>query len=360
MNGRAKLVLIASVLLAAVISAVVARGQEEQTLDATRGRFADAGAGIRAIRRGRDGLYYILTARRPDESPDAGGRSKSRKSSSNRTNPQGALNSTVMVFDSQGKQVREIPAAAGPGALVSASALDLDSSGRVYIADQAGNGVLIYTTAGAPFARFPVPEPTQIVALAGDRFAICSASGDHLISVYDLHGALLRQIGDFADLSDDPELKHRLNEGYLASDTASNLYFAFRYLPEPTVRKYDSNSGSSLDELSITTPDFEPMAQSARQEIARLASGKAASPHEIISAMGVDAETQELWLALGNLLMHFDSADNNTDSARAYTVTGARMVPDFILAEKNDLLLGNAAFGTYEFSRKFHTNRSIR
>jgi len=93
------------------------------------------------------------------------------------------------------------------------------------------------------------------------------------------------------------------------------------------------------------------MAQSARQEIARIASGKALVPHEIISGFGVDPETQEFWLALGNLLMHFDNANNHTGSARAYTTSGARMVPNFILAEKDRLLLGHDLLGIYEFPR---------
>lgn len=357
MNGRAKIVVITLVLLGVEGYGVLAWGQQDQTLDATRRRFADAGAGIRAIRRGPDGLYYILTAM--PELP--GGRSSPShgKGSDKRADVAGRPASTVLVFDSQGKQVREIPARPRANEIVSASALDVDVSGRVYVADQAGNGVAIYTAAGAPFAHFRVPEPTQIVALPEDRFAVCSATADHLISVYDLQGALLRQLGEFAELSDDRELNHRLNAGYLASDKAGNLYFAFRYFPEPTVRKYDSNSGNLLDALSLTTPDFEPMAQSARQEMARLGSGKAVLPHEIISAMGLDAETQQLWLALGNLVMHFDNADNNTASARAYTTTGVRMVPSFVLPENDDLLLGNTALGIYEFSRRFETIRGL-
>jgi hypothetical protein len=348
---------IAGVLLGAVVCAVLVWGQQEQTLDATRGRFQDAGIRVRAIRRGPDG-YYLLAARTPSQPPDA--RSNHAKVASNSPAPQTASLASVLVFDPQGKRVREIALRAGSAAVISASALDVDGSGRVYIADQAGNGIDIYTAAGAPLTHFSVPEPTQIVALPGDRFAVCSANAGHFISVYDLHGALLRQVGQFADLSDDSELNHRLNEGHLASDKAGNLYFGFRYVPEPTVRKYDSNSGSLLDEFSLTTPDFEPMAQAARQEIARIESGKAVLPHEIISALAIDPETQELWLALGNLLMHFDNADNNTGSGRAYTTAGARMVPSFILPEKDDLLLGNTALGIYEFSRKLEKIRTLQ
>jgi hypothetical protein len=49
--------------------------------------------------------------------------------------------------------------------------------------------------------------------------------------------------------------------------------------------------------------------------------------------------------------MHFDNADNNTSSNRIYTTDRARMVPDFVFVEKDDLLLGNDPLGIYEFPR---------
>jgi hypothetical protein len=306
-----------------VVSGALLQAQQDPSLDAIHRRFPDVGAGFRAVRRGLDGSYYVLAA------------------------PTRA----VLIFDSEGRNLRQIPLQARPGEILSPNSLDVDAAGRVYIADLGANAVSVYAADGTLFAHFPIPAPTQIIALPHDRFAVCSATAEHLIAVYDLHGALLREFGELADLSDDAELNHRLNVGHLASDKAGNLYFAFRYLPEPTVRKYDSVSGSLLDEMSLTTLDLQPMAQSARQEIARAAAGKTVSPHEIISALGVDSETQELWLALGNLLMHFDSADTNTASNRAYTTAGARMAPNFILVEKDDLLLGNDPLGIYEFPR---------
>ena len=328
---------LAVVGLAAIFEPPV-RAQEEPTLDAKRRVFFDVGAGFRTIRRGPDGSYYVLAA--PIPTPPS-------KSSKPSMSPAPA----VVVFDPQGKKLRQIPAQPRRGEIVSPHSLDVDASGRVYIADLGGNAVSIYAVDGTLFAHFRIPAPTQIIALPHDQFAVCRAHADHLMAVYDLHGTLLREFGELADLSDAAELNHRLNLGHLASDKAGNLYFAFRYLPEPTVRKYDYTSGNLLDELSLTTLDLQPMAQSARQEIARIASGKAPVPHEIISGFGVDPETQELWLALGNLLMHFDNADNNTGSARAYTTSAARMVPDFILVEEDRLLLGNDPLGIYEFPR---------
>jgi hypothetical protein len=343
------LLLALAIVSTAAIPGRLVRAQEDPNLDATRRRFPDVDAGFRVIRRGPDGLYYVLAA-----ASTPAPTSKQPKPSKASKRPYAASDFAapiVLVFDSEGRKLHHFPAQTRPDARASPDSLDIDASGRVYIADPAGNAVSIYAADGTVFAHFRIPAPTQIIALPHDQFAVCGANANHLIAVYDLHGTLLREFGELADVSDDSELNHRLNAGHLASDKAGNLYFAFRFLPEPTVRKYDPSSGILLDELSLTTLDLQPMAQSARQEIARAASGKAILPHEIISALGVDPETQELWLALGNLLMHFDSADNKTASARAYTMSGARMVPGFILVEKDDLLLGNDPLGIYEFPR---------
>jgi hypothetical protein len=342
MKRIVQILLALAIVSVAIFSGRFVRAQEDPTLDARRRVFSDVGAGFRAIRRGPAGSYYVLAP--PSPSMPA----KPSKAST----PSAPV---VLIFDSQGRKLRQIPSEARPGEIASPNSLDIDASGRVYIADLGGNVVSIYAADGALFAHFHIPAPTQVIALPRDQFAVCSANADHLIAVYDLHGTLLRSFGELANLSDDAELNHRLNLGHLASDKTGNLYFAFRYLPEPTVRKYDSTSGYLLDEFSLTTLDFQPMAQSARQEIARAASGKAVSPHEIISGLGVDPESQEFWLAIGNLLMHFDNADNRTASSRVYTTSGARMVPNFLLVEKDRLLLGNSPLGIYEFPRSSGT-----
>ena len=311
------------VLAMALISGPLLHAQQDPPLDATRRLFPDVGAGFRAVRHGADGSYYVLAPP-----------------------PRAAL-----VFDATGEKLRQVPAQPRTGETIFANTLDIDASGRVYIADLGGNAVTIYAADGTLFAHLLVPEPAQIVALPHDQFAVYSSNADRLIAVYDLHGTLLRKFGELADLSDDADLNQRLNAGHLAADKAGNLYFAFRYLPEPTVRKYDPASGLLLDELSLTPVELQPIAQSARHEIARAASGAAITPHEIISAFGIDPETQELWLALGNLLLHVDSTDNIAGSNRTYTMSGARMVPNFILVEKDRLLLGNDPLGIYEFSR---------
>ena len=197
------LLLALSILNLAQVPGRILHAQEDPNLDAAKRRFPDVGAGFRAIRRGPDGTYYVLTA--ASTPAPASKRAKPSKASKH---PDAALASeaAVLVFDSVGAKLRQFPAQPGLGESASPDSLDIDASGRVYVADAAGNAVSIYAADGTLFAHFRIAAPRQIIVLPHDQFAVCSASADHLISVYDLRGTLLREFGELAELSDDAEL----------------------------------------------------------------------------------------------------------------------------------------------------------
>ena len=71
-----------------------------------------------------------------------------------------------------------------------------------------------------------------------------------------------------------------MNFGHLAADEMGNTYFAFDYLPEPTVRKFD-RAGYLALEISLKTLEFQPAAQAARKAIARSEDRKSSrsAPH---------------------------------------------------------------------------------
>src|SRR5690348_12483353 len=140
---------ISILFVAMAFSGALVRAQEDPTLDATRRAFSAVGPGFRALRRGPDGSYYVLAKTTPSDT------SKSSKSVP-------PAMPVVLVFDSQGRKLRQIPAQPRPGEIVFPSSLDVDASGRVYIADQSGNAVSVYNSDGTPFAHFRVAEPTQI------------------------------------------------------------------------------------------------------------------------------------------------------------------------------------------------------
>jgi hypothetical protein len=173
-----------------------------------------------------------------------------------------------------------------------------------------------------------------------------------LVTAYDLGGKLVRDYGDREEIADRADLNTQVNFGHLLVDDMGNNYFYFDYLPEPTVRKFDHVGYLAL-EVSLKTLEFEPAAQAARKAIARSEDTEKSIPslHRIISAVGVDPQTQELWIAMGTLLMRFDKDGQRLSSFRTYLPSGARLEASQILVERDRLLIGADPQGIYEFPK---------
>src|SRR5207253_9693352 len=116
-----------------------------------------------------------------------------------------------------------------------------------------------------------------------------------------------------------------LNIGQLATDVQGHLYYAFAYLPEPTVLQYD-RLGYAGQDIQYTALEAMPAAQAARKEIVRQESkGKDPTFQRILTAVGVDRTNGEVWIALYNTLLHFDKEGNRRATYKIYTSQGARL-----------------------------------
>jgi hypothetical protein len=309
-----------------------ARAQEqyqyENDLVAKRRLYGAVGAGFREILRGPNGNYYVLTAPAP----------------------------AVLIYDSSKKLIGQVPSqsgAAGKGAaLVYGESFDVDHDGRVVVCDRGAKAVKIYSASGTLTATIATPAPVSVVFLPGDEFAVASPNGEHLVTAYDLAGKVVRDYGDREEIADRADVNTQVNFGHLVVDEMGNNYFSFDYLPEPTVRKFDRVGYLAL-EISLKTLEFEPAAQAARKAIARSEDTENSIPslHRIISAVGVDPQTQELWIAIGTLLMRFDKDGQRLSSFRTYLPGGARLEASQILVEPDRLLIGADPQGIYEFPK---------
>ncbi len=328
-----------SVCAAAVLAALPAmclslpaRAQEqyqfESDLLAKRQLFRDVAAGFREIHRGPNGNYYVLTAPAP----------------------------AVMIYDPLGKRIGQVPsssaAAVKGAALVYGQSFDVDHDGRVVVCDRGAKALKIYSPRGDLAATIAMPAPVSVVFLPGDEFAVASPDTDHLVTAYDLEGKIVRDYGDREEIADRADVNTQVNFGHLVADEMGNNYFSFDYLPEPTVRKFDRVGYLAL-EISLKTLEFAPAAQAARKAIARMGDSERIVPslHRIISAVGVDPRTQELWIAVGTLLMRFDKDGQRLSSFRTYLPYGARLEPSQILVEPDRLLIGADPQGIYEFPK---------
>lgn len=294
--------------------------------------FPGVGPGVRALKRDSAGRYYILAV------------------------PANA----IAVFAANGMRTSQIPAANSQSAkIIFAEDIDLDAGGRLFVADRGANAVKIFKTDGSLESTIPVSVPTSLAVLSDDEFAVASLRADRLVTIYNAQGKTIRSFGDPHDTSSSAELNRYINHGRLSSDSSGFIYFAFTYLPEATIRKYD-RFGYAAYEISLPHPD---------QESTRgvLAPGTSASPgvdispltrrnqaseiKPVIDAFAVDPASQEVWAAMGDELSHFDKDGGLAATYRTATQNGTRLEPSAILIEPDRILLAVDPLGVYEFVR---------
>lgn len=306
------------------LRAQIAGSRDKLELTARARVFPEVGPDVRALKRDSTGRYLVLAA----------------------------PNNSILIFTANGKRAGQLlDSSTKPGAITLADDFDLDSSGRVVVADRGANAVKIFSPEGKLALAIPFPSPTSVVALPSGEIVAASPLSKLLINVFDSTGKWLRDFGNLSDSAERAELNRYLNIGRLASDEANHVYYAFTYLPEATVRKYD-RFGFGAWEITLSTLDLEPAARAQRREIGQQEE-KSSAPtlRSIISAIGVDRETQEVWLALGNELLYFDKDGTHRGSYRTYTPEGARLEPSFILVERDRLLLASNPVGIFEFDK---------
>ena len=71
----------------------------------------------------------------------------------------------------------------------------------------------------------------------------------------------------------------------------------------------------------------------------------------VIHALGVDRASQQVWAAIGDMLLRFDRDGNLLDIYRVATTQGAALQPVGILVEPDRFLLVADPAGIYEFAR---------
>jgi hypothetical protein len=336
MRNRAgcKLKIISVMCLLAWMSAgTAAQAQEPEEVDlSAKQRILPAiGPGLRAVRQGADGRLYVLA------SPSPG----------------------LSVVDAAGKQLLTIGESASPASSATAGQslitfgddCDVDAEGKIYVADRGANLIRIFSAEGKPLRSFAVKDPISVASLPEGEIAVATLREPHLVIVFDKNGKEVREFGDPESISEREDLNRFLNIGQLGTDAQGHLYYAFGYLPEPTVRQYD-RLGYGGQDIQYTAIDVLPTAVAVRKEIERQEQrGKEPSFKRVLTGLGVDRSNGEVWIALNNNLLHFDSAGNRRATYKIYTPQGARLEANTILVEKDQLIIGSDPLGLYLFDR---------
>jgi len=284
--------------------------------------FPEIGPGVVAIKSDSTGRYYVLAA------------------------PANA----IAIYQVDGKRIGQIPNANSHGAkIIYAQDIDVDSGGRLFVADRGANAVKIFGRDGSLEATIPVMGPMSVVALPGGEFAVAGLRGAQLVNIFDAQGKLVRGFGEIPGAAAGESRNKPLSPGRIYGDFVGHIYFVFSDLPDPTLRRYD-RFGYASYEASLPASDFTPQAEAKRWTTITIEQG--ATPAETkpeIRALGADPITQELWIALGDELVHFDKDGNRRAAYRTSTKDGARIEASAILVERDRILIAADPLGIFDF-----------
>ena len=327
---------ILAVLCLALSAAVGIAAQVDADMVAKRRLFAPVGPGLKQVREGADGKIYVLASPSPGlvvYSPEARRLLTMREASAL---PEAAL--------AEAKASGEVLVQYGEDC-------DVDADGTIYIADRASNTIQVYSKDAKHLRSINVESPLAVAAMPEGEVAVATLRQGALVSVFDKNGRLVREFGDAESLSDRKDLNRFLNIGDLATDAQGHLYYGFQYFPEPTVRQFD-RFGYSGGDLRYASLDVMQEAAAMRREIQKQERrGDPPRFKQVVTAMGVDKQTGEVWIAMGSTLLRFDKEGNRRSMYRLYTPQNARLDAKTILVEKDRLIIGGDPIGIYEFER---------
>jgi hypothetical protein len=307
-----------------------ASAQYEGELNAKRRVFAEAGPGVRTIKRMGDRTYVLSS--------------------------QG-----LTVFEKE-KKIAVINTSAPPPAPIAGPKsvtetiafvedFDVDSSGKIYVADRATNQIVVYSVEGTRTRSFPVDSPISVAALSDGEVAVATLRDSRLIHVFDKNGRDVRDFGELEDISDRPEMNRYLNAGYLATDGAGMVYYGFIFAPEPTVRAYD-RVGFATQTIQFSELESFAAAQAARKEIERQEKrGKQPIFKPQITAIGIARPSGLLWLGLHSRLLRFDKEGNRRATYQLYTPDGLRLEANSIIVDNDHIYVAGSTLGVFEFDR---------
>jgi hypothetical protein len=102
----------------------------------------------------------------------------------------------------------------------------------------------------------------------------------------------------------------------------------------------------------LPSAEFTPQGETKRWTTFTIEQGDVPSAtRPAIRALGVDPITQDLWIAIGDEIVHFDKDGNRRACYRTSTRDGVRIALSAILVERNRNLVAADPQGIFVFER---------
>ncbi len=303
---------------------------------ATQPIFLEAGSRVSAVRRDAAGRYLVLQSRP----------------------------ATLFVFDGNLKWLGKYVPQRGQDTLSFAEDFTVGDDGKIYVADRGAQAVKILSPSGELQQAIPFPQPISVAATAEGEIFVSSAQARVLVSRVDSAGKVIGEFGALQEFAGRADVQRTFNIGLVRRDRAGHIYYLFRHLPRPTIHKYSPLGhlvaefelvGQSLPrpqppppkELFPARPgEPPPRVTKTERAIQRAA---AMTARDVLTALAVNPQTEELWVGAGSSLLHVDREGRGLGEWQAVDPGGAPIKIDDLLIEPDRVIVVSAGRGVFLF-----------
>ena len=295
----------------------------QQDLTAIRQTAFETGHGTLALKRVTGGMYYALN--RPDR--------------------------CVWLFSASGTSTGRISSIGmAPSDLLSPKDLAVDPTNNAVIADASG-AIKVFSPAGQLLTSIPFKRPEHVAVLSDGRILASGFPRDTLISIFDKQGKLLGGIGTPASVDDNTFFNAVLNLGSIVVDSHDNIYYVFRHMLVPTVRRYRPD-GTLTAEWHLQSG--EVLNQIVAAAKVRYQENKKSGSYggvPILTAADFDDESSSLWVASGAQVTQLDASGNILRMVRLMQPDGKPLQVSGIAVYPTLIRASGYMAGVFEYSK---------
>jgi hypothetical protein len=226
--------------------------------------------------------------------------------------------------------------------------LAVDADGNVIVVN-GDNVIKSFSKDGKLLGSFQSERPHAVAILSDGRILVSGFPKEHLMSVYNRGGELLGGIGEPAKVdASDPFDVRVMNMGHIVVDGDDNIYYIFRYLFTPTVRKYTPD-GNLVAEWHPEGVRLDWAVAEAKKRLQKRQEEGQHGGTEILSAGAFDKDTGTFWLASGQSLFQLDSSGHTIRSFLLTTSDGRPVQASGLAVNQEFLCATGQLHGTFEF-----------
>jgi hypothetical protein len=313
------IICLACILLLSILS-VTADAQVE--LRADRQIFFEATHGTQTIKKGPGNKLYVLT--RSVKPP-----------------------SSLWISDYSGSSMRMILGGGSEPSLRVPKDFAVDRDGNAIVVD--AGLIKIFSTDGKLLSSFPSDRPESVGVLSDGRILVSGLPKDGLISVFGRQGVLLGHIGETIRVDDAPGFNAVLNAGNIVVDDDDNIYYVFRFLLTPTVRKY-TREGKLVAEWHPESPYLDQAIAHAKKIYESNKDKGILGGNRVLTAGAFDTETKSLWVASGPEVLQLDSSGKTIRNFELFLAEGGPPLQvQGLLVDRDFIRAAGPLHGTFEF-----------